>query len=101
MLPDEGGLFFLAHATAVRSPLLGFLGGPTTTLLAPFVALAFEAVFDGTHPVQEELVDFLDDMEDAKLMLDLRPIALQRVLIKRRAVSNAHLGVESATFEGV
>ena len=101
MLPDEGGLLFLAHATAVLSWLWGFLGGPTATLLAPFVALAFEAVFDSPYPVQEELVDVLDDVKDTQLMLNLSPVALQSVLVERRAVGDDHLGIESAIFEGL
>src|SRR5215510_7039243 len=53
MLPDEAGLLFLAQAAAVLSVLVDLLGRPTATLLAPFVALAFDAVFDGAYPVQE------------------------------------------------
>jgi hypothetical protein len=65
------------------------------------VALAFAAVCAGTHPVQEELVALLDAMEEAQWRLDLRPGALQSVLIKRRAVGHDHLGGESATFAGL
>jgi hypothetical protein len=78
---------------------LGWLGGPPTTLLAPFVPLAFEAVLDGPHPVQEELSDLLEDMAEAQGMRNLRPVALQRGLGKWRAVGKDHRGVESATFE--
>ena len=92
MVPDEGGLLFLAHAPSTLSLLLGFLAGPTPTLLAPFVALAFEAVFDGPHPVQDELIHVFDDVKDTSLMLDVSPGALQSVLVKRRAIGNDHLG---------
>ena len=76
MLPDEGGLLFLAHALATLSLLLGFLAGTTTPLLAAFVALAFEAVFDRPYPVQDELIDLLDDVKDTQLMFDLGPVTL-------------------------
>ncbi|MFQ5652601.1 MAG: hypothetical protein ACE5IY_21930 [bacterium] len=33
-----------------------FLAGTTATLLAPFVALPFEAVLDGAHPSEDEFI---------------------------------------------
>src|SRR4029453_9186359 len=67
MVPDEGGLLFLAHAWAVLSRLLGFFAGTTATLLASFVALPLEAVFDRPHPVQNQLLHLFDDMKDTQL----------------------------------
>ena len=55
MLPDKGGLLFLAHAFSVLFLLLSFLAGTAATLLAAFVALSLEAVFDGAYPVQDPL----------------------------------------------
>src|SRR5215475_772501 len=101
MLPDEGGLLLFAHATSTLSLLLGCLARTPPTLLAAFVALTFEAVFDGAHPVQDELIDVLDDVKDTQLMLDVNPVALQSVFVERRAIGNDHPGIESAIFEGV
>jgi hypothetical protein len=100
-LPDEAGWLFLAHATAVLSGLWGWLGRPTATLLAPFVALAFEAVFDGASPVQEQLVHLLAPGKDAELRLDVIPGALQSLLRERGAIGHDHLGGASALFEGL
>ena len=66
--------------SAALSLLLGFFAGTTTALLAPFVALALEAVFDRPHPVQDQLIHLLDDVKDTQLMLDLSPVALQASL---------------------
>jgi hypothetical protein len=85
----------------VLSVLLGLLGRPTATLLAPCVALAFEAVFDGAYPVQEQLVHLLEHVKDAELMLDVRPGALQRILRERGASGHDHLGVASALCAGL
>ena len=52
MLPDEGGLLFLAHTLARLSLLSGFLAGTTATLLTAFVALSFDTVFDCPAPRQ-------------------------------------------------
>ena len=73
MVPDKGGLFFLAHAFAALSLVLSFFAGTTTALLAPFVALSLEAVFNRPHPVQDQLVHFFDDVKDTQLMLQTSP----------------------------
>lgn len=67
MLPDEGGLLLLGHPLAAGP--LGFLTRTSPASLAPFVALAFETIFDRPHPVENELVDLFDDMEKTELML--------------------------------
>ena len=82
MVPDEGGLLFLAHALAALSLLLGFLAGPTAPLLASFVALPLEAVFDRPHSVQNQLIHLFDDMKDTQLMLDVSPVLLQTVFVE-------------------
>src|SRR5215468_640987 len=99
MVPDKGGLFFLAHACAALSLLLGFFAGTTTTLLAPFVALVLKAVFDRPHPVQDQLVHFFDDVKDTQLILDVSPVALEAVLVQGRAIGNDHLDLEPSIFE--
>jgi hypothetical protein len=76
MLPDKGRLFLLAHATPPLSLLLGALAGPTPAFLTPFVALAFDPVFDRPHPIKNQFVYLLDDMENAQLMLQALPVAL-------------------------
>ena len=88
MLPDEGGLLFPAHGGAGLSLLLSLLAGTTTTLLVSFVALALETVFDRPYPVEDQLVDIFDDVKDAQLMLNLSPVALQTVFVKRRPIGN-------------
>ena len=69
MLPDEGRLLLLAHALTALPLIRGFLPGPTPAFLAPFIALAFEAIFDRSYPVENEFVDLFDDVEETKLML--------------------------------
>src|SRR4051794_25705988 len=64
MLPEEGGLCLLRHALSPPL-LLGFFAGTTTALLAAFVALSLETVFDRPYPVEEQLVDLLDHVKDA------------------------------------
>src|SRR4029450_7629693 len=100
MVPDEGGLFFLRHALSLPL-LLGFFAGTTTALLAAFVALALETVFDRPYPVEAQLVDLLDDVKDTQLMLDLSPVVLQTVFVKRRAIGDNHLSLEASIFEGL
>jgi hypothetical protein len=65
------------------SLLLGLGAGTTAALLPSLVALAFEAVFNRSDSVQDQLIDVFDDVKDAQLMLDLSPGALQSVLVKR------------------
>src|SRR4029453_9404946 len=101
MVPDEGGLLFLAHALAALSLLLGFFAGTTATLLASFVALPPEAVFDCPHPVQNQLIHLFDDMKDTQLMLDISPVPLQTVFVEGRAIGNGHLDIEPPIFEGL
>ena len=64
MVPDKGGLCFLAHALAALSLLSDCLAGTTTALRAPCVALALEAVCDCLFPVQAQLVHGFDDGQD-------------------------------------
>src|SRR5215813_5504637 len=101
MVPDEGGLLFLAHALAVLSLLLGFLAGTTATLLASFVVLQREAVFDRPHPVQHQLIHLFDDMTDTQLMLDISPVPLQTVFGEGRAIGNGHVDMKSPIFAGL
>jgi hypothetical protein len=73
----------------------------TATLLASFLALALAALLAGTHPVHEQLVHLLEDVQATQLRLDLGPGALQSILLKGRAIGKDHLGIESALFEGL
>jgi hypothetical protein len=43
---------------------------------------------DGTHPLEDELINVLDDVKDTQLMLDASPVALQSVFVKRGAIGN-------------
>jgi hypothetical protein len=83
MLPDKGGLLFLAQPLAVLSLLSSILGGPSRFPLASFVALSPDTILDGTHPVQDQLVDLFDHVKDTQLMLQVYPVALQTVFIQR------------------
>ena len=76
MFPDEGRLFLLAQALTPLALLLGFLAGSPRALLAALVALSPQAILDRPHPVQDEFVDFFDDVKDAQLMHGIGPVAL-------------------------
>jgi hypothetical protein len=80
----EGGLLLLDHPLATVP--LGFLTGPPPAFLAPFVTLAFNLIFDRLHSVENQLVDFFDDVEKTELMLQVLPVTLQTVLVQRGAV---------------
>jgi hypothetical protein len=87
-LPDAGGRLLFAHATSTLPLLLGCLARTPLTLLEAFIALAFDTVFDGAHPVEDELMHVLEDVKDTQLMLDVSPGALQSVFVKRRAIGH-------------
>src|SRR5262245_37761878 len=91
MVPDKGGLLFLARTFSVLFLLLSMLAGTTATLLAAFVALSLEPIFDGAYPVQDQLVDLLDNVKDAQLILDVSPVPLQTVFVGGGAIGNGHL----------
>ena len=99
MLPDEGRLLLLAHALTSLPLVLGFLTGPTPAFLAAFLALAFELIFDRSHPIENELVDLFDDVEHTELMLQVLPVTLQTVFVEGRAVGNGHLHVKPTIFK--
>jgi hypothetical protein len=64
--------------------VLGFLTGPTPAFLAAFLALAFELIFDRSHPIENERVDLFDDVEHTELMLQVLPVTLQTVFVEWR-----------------
>src|SRR5215475_13063919 len=78
-----------------------FLVGRPRRFLRPLLPWRLRRFLIARTPVQEELVDVLDDVKDTQLMLHLSPVALQSVLVERRAVGDDHLGIESAIFEGL
>src|SRR5215510_16280380 len=100
MVPDKGGLLFLARTSAVLCLLLRFLAGTTATLLAAFVARSLEAIVDGAYPVQDQLVDLLDHVQDTQLRLDVSPVPLPTVFREGRAIGNGHLHLPSPRLEG-
>ena len=99
MLPDEGGLLFLGHPLPALTLLSGFFGGTTAFAFAAFVPLPLDLVFDGAHPVQNQLVDVFDDMKQTQLRGDPGPMALQTVLVEGRAIGNRHHHLQPPLLE--
>jgi len=76
------------------------LGRPRR-FLRPLLPCRLIRFLDGTHPLEDELINVLDDVKDTQLMLDASPVALQSVFVKRGAIGNGHLDIEPPIFEGL
>ena len=83
MVPNEGCLFLLGHPFSGLPLLLGAFAGTTPTPFTALIALAFDAIFDVAHPIEDELIALFDHVKNAQLMLDFCPPFLQAVFIQR------------------
>ena len=54
------------------------------------MALASQSVLDGTNPIENQFVNFFDDMKDTELMLQPSPVTLQSILVKGRPIRDGN-----------
>lgn len=90
---EEGRLLFDRHAAARRRGLrLGALAAPL--LLAPGLAAATHRRAQPPDRVEDQLVDVLDDMEDAQLVVRVGPQFAQDGGVEVRAVGDHDRGFQ-------
>ena len=90
MLEHEGRLLLERQAPPGRGPALGPLAAPL--LLPPGPAPPAHRRPQPPHRVEDQLVDLLEDVEDAQLMVGLGPQLGQHGRVEVRAVGDDGLG---------